>query len=81
MRSRPARRITPFTTWRLHRPDGTLDQQAYDEFVETSKDKSPLHVVGEAVDQALLIHYLVSDAARHATGNIFRVNAGQTMAW
>jgi 3-oxoacyl-[acyl-carrier protein] reductase len=77
----PGATITPFTTWRLHKPDGTVDQHAYDEFVATAKDKSPLRVVGEAVDQALLVHYLVSDAARHATGNIFRVNAGQTMAW
>ena len=46
-----------------------------------TKEQSPLRVMGEAVDQALLIHYLVSDAARLATGNIFRVNAGQSMAW
>lgn len=77
----PGATLTPFTTWRLHRPDGTLDQEAYDAFVEQSKDQSPLHALGEPVDQALLIHYLVSDAARFATGNIFRVNGGQTMAW
>ena len=73
--------VTPFTTWRLHKPDGTLDQQAYDEFIEMSKRESPLHVVGEPMDQALLIHYLLSDAAKYATGNIFRVNGGQAMAW
>ena len=61
--------------------DGTLDQEAYDAFVEQSKQQSPLHTLGEPIDQALLIHYLVSDAARFATGNIFRVNGGQTMAW
>jgi 3-oxoacyl-[acyl-carrier protein] reductase len=77
----PGATITPFTTWRLHRPDGTLDQEAFDAFVEQSKEQSPLHTLGEPVDQALLIHYLVSDAARFATGNIFRVNGGQTMVW
>ena len=77
----PGATLTPFTTWRLHRPDGTLDQEAYDAFVEQSKQQSPLHTLGEPIDQALLIHYLVSDAARFATGNIFRVNGGQTMAW
>jgi 3-oxoacyl-[acyl-carrier protein] reductase len=77
----PGATITPFTTWRLHRPDGTLDQEAYDEFVETTKEQSPLRALGEPMDQALLIHYLVSDAARFATGNIFRVNGGQAMAW
>jgi 3-oxoacyl-[acyl-carrier protein] reductase len=77
----PGATLTPFTTWRLHRPDGTLDQDAYDRFVEQSKEQSPLRMLGEPIDQALLIHYLVSDAARFATGNIFRVNGGQTMAW
>ena len=77
----PGATLTPFTTWRLHRPDGTLDQEAYDTFVEQSREQSPLRALGEPVDQALLIHYLVSDAARFATGNIFRVNGGQTMAW
>jgi 3-oxoacyl-[acyl-carrier protein] reductase len=77
----PGATLTPFTTWRLHRPDGTLDQEAYDSFVEQSKEQSPLRALGEPIDQALLIHYLVSDAARFATGNIFRVNGGQTMAW
>ena len=77
----PGATLTPFTTWRLHRPDGTLDQEAYDAFVEQSKEQSPLRTLGEPVDQALLIQYLVSDASRFATGNIFRVNGGQTMAW
>jgi 3-oxoacyl-[acyl-carrier protein] reductase len=77
----PGATLTPFTTWRLHRPDGTLDQEAYDAFVAQSKEQSPLRMLGEPVDQALLIHYLVSDASRFATGNIFRVNGGQTMAW
>ncbi|HEY3671333.1 MAG TPA: SDR family oxidoreductase [Acidimicrobiia bacterium] len=77
----PGATLTPFTTWRLHKPDGTLDQEAYDAFVEQSKGQSPLRALGEPIDQALLIHYLVSDAARFATGNIFRVNGGQTMAW
>jgi 3-oxoacyl-[acyl-carrier protein] reductase len=77
----PGATLTPFTTWRLHRADGTLDQEAYDTFVEQSKEQSPLRMLGEPIDQALLIHYLVSDASRFATGNIFRVNGGQTMAW
>ena len=44
----PGATITPFTTWRLHRPDGTLDQEAYDAFIEQSKGQSPLHTLGEA---------------------------------
>jgi hypothetical protein len=38
-------------------------------------------MVGEALDQAVLILYLVSPAAKFATGNIFRVNGGVSMAW
>jgi len=77
----PGMTVTPFTTWRMYRPDGTLDQQAYDEFLEFSRAQSPLGMVGEPVDQALLIHYLLSDASKFATGNIFRVNGGQSMPW
>jgi 3-oxoacyl-[acyl-carrier protein] reductase len=73
--------ITPFTTWRLRTPDGGVDQQAYDEFIEMATEKSPLGIVGEPMDQALLIHYLLSDAAKYATGNVFRVNGGQAMPW
>jgi len=77
----PGATLTPFTTWRLYKPDGTLDQEAYDAFVEFSKSQSPLRIVGEPIDQALLIHYLLCDASRYSTGNIFRVNGGQSMPW
>ena len=77
----PGATLTPFTTRRLYKPDGTLDQDAYDAFIEFSKSTSPLHIVGEPIDQALLIHYLISDASKFATGSIFRVNGGQSMPW
>lgn len=77
----PGQTLTPFTTWRLYKEDGTLDQQAYDDFMEYSKGMSPLGIVGESIDQALLIQYLLSDAAKYATGQIFRVNGGQTWSW
>jgi 3-oxoacyl-[acyl-carrier protein] reductase len=77
----PGSTVTPFTTWRLQNPDGTLNTEAYDAFLAQMREMSPLKITGEAQDQAQLILYLVSDAARAATGNIFRVNAGQCMAW
>lgn len=77
----PGQTMTPFTTWRLYKEDGTLDQQAFDDFMEYSKGMSPLGIVGESMDQALLIQYLLSDAAKYATGQIFRVNGGQTWSW
>jgi 3-oxoacyl-[acyl-carrier protein] reductase len=77
----PGTTVTPFTTWRLNKPDGSIDQEAMDTFLEQQRSMSPLHTVGEAADQAQLILYLVSDAAKFATGNIFRVNGGQAMPW
>ena len=77
----PGSTLTPFTTWRLYKDDGTLDQAAYDEFIEFSKGLSPLGLYGEALDQAYLMLYLASDAGRFCHGNIFRSNGGQTMMW
>lgn len=77
----PGSTLTPFTTWRLYRDDGSLDQAAYDEFIEFAKGMSPLGVYGEALDQAYLMLYLASDAGRFCHGNIFRSNGGQTMMW
>ena len=37
--------------------------------------------LGESLDQALLILYLVSPAARWATSNVWRVNGGQSRVW
>jgi 3-oxoacyl-[acyl-carrier protein] reductase len=77
----PGTTVTPFTTWRLNRDDGSVDTEAMEAFLEQQRGMSPLAVVGEADDQAQLILYLVSDAAKFATGNIFRVNGGQAMVW
>jgi 3-oxoacyl-[acyl-carrier protein] reductase len=44
----PGATITPFTTWRLHKPDGSIDQQAYDEFVEMAKRESASLMVDSA---------------------------------
>lgn len=77
----PGATITNFSQRHLYDDDGNLSQEKFDAFVERMKDFSPLRIVGEAMDQALLILYLVSPAAKYATGNIFRVNGGQAMAW
>ena len=77
----PGSTLTPFTTWRLYKDDGSVDQAAYEEFIEFAKGMSPLGVYGEALDQAYLMLYLASDAGRFCHGNIFRSNGGQTMMW
>ena len=77
----PGFTVTAFTSRHLYEPDGTLNQEKYDAFIEQMKRLSPLKLVGEPEDQAYLILYLVSDAARFVTGQIFRANGGQAMAW
>jgi 3-oxoacyl-[acyl-carrier protein] reductase len=77
----PGTTITPFSTWRLHNPDGSVNEGVMEAFLESQRALSPLGVSGAAIDQALLIHYLVSDASKFSTGNIFRANGGQAMPW
>jgi len=77
----PGATITNFSQRHLYDEHGNISQEKFDAFVERMKSFSPLDIVGEAMDQALLILYLVSPAARYATGNIFRVNGGQATAW
>jgi 3-oxoacyl-[acyl-carrier protein] reductase len=77
----PGATITRFTERHFFDEQGNRDESRFYDFVERMRDFSPLGIVGEAADQALLILYLVSPAAKYATGNIFRVNGGQSMAW
>jgi len=77
----PGATITNFSQRHLYDEQGNVSQEKFDAFVERMKGFSPLNIVGEAMDQALLILYLVSPAGRYATGNIFRVNGGQATAW
>ena len=77
----PGATITKFTTWRLRKEDGTIDQEAYDTFIETMRARSPLGEVGEAEDQAHVVLHLASDASRWTTGQILRANGGQTFSW
>lgn len=53
-----------------------LDEEAETAFREHISDTVPLRMIGEPIDQALLVLYLVSPAARWATGNVWRANGG-----
>jgi 3-oxoacyl-[acyl-carrier protein] reductase len=75
----PGVTLTRFSERHLRRPDGALDPKRYEAFVSSMRAMSPLGVVGEPVDQAWLVLYLVSDASRTCTGQIWRANAGQVM--
>lgn len=75
----PGATVTPFTARHAYDEDGNLDRERYDQFVERMTRLSPLRVVGEAMDQAYLILYLASDAARFCTGQVWRANGGQAI--
>lgn len=75
----PGATVTPFTARHAYEPDGTINQGRYDEFVQRMRNISPLKQVGEAMDQALLILYLASDASRFCTGQVWRANGGQAI--
>lgn len=77
----PGATVTAFTERHIYEPDGSINQAKYDAFVEHMRKLSPLRRVGEPEDQAYLILYLVSDAAKFCTGQIWRANGGQAMAW
>ena len=75
----PGPTATNFTTYRY--PDGQLTPERRAVYAERMTKEIPLGVVGEAIDQALLILYLASPASRWATGNIWRCNGGQSRPW
>jgi 3-oxoacyl-[acyl-carrier protein] reductase len=77
----PGATITPFTERHLVGPDGQVNTEYYESFVDAMKRQSPLGIVGDPEDQAYLIQYLISDAAKFCTGAIWRNNGGQTFSW
>ncbi len=77
----PGATITPFTERHLIGPDGEMNKEYYEAFVDAMKKQSPLGIVGDPEDQAYLIQYLISDAARFCTGAVWRANGGQTFSW
>jgi 3-oxoacyl-[acyl-carrier protein] reductase len=76
----PGMTVSGFTARHIYEPDGSVNQERYDAFVEQMSRLSPLRTVGDPIDQAYLMLYLASDASKWATGQIWRVNGGQAMA-
>jgi 3-oxoacyl-[acyl-carrier protein] reductase len=62
-------------------PTGELDPEKFNAYLDYNKTMSPLGKVGEALDQAHLVHYLASDASKFATGACFRANGGVGIVW
>lgn len=72
---------TPTNFGSFRYAEGKIDPEKEAEFQERLRQMTPLGTLGEAMDQALIILYLASPASRWATGNVFRVNGGQSRAW
>jgi 3-oxoacyl-[acyl-carrier protein] reductase len=77
----PGATVTPFTTRHVYEPDGTVNEEKYEAFLAYMRKQSPLGMIGDPQDQAWLVLYLVSDAARYCTGAVWRANGGQTFSW
>jgi 3-oxoacyl-[acyl-carrier protein] reductase len=70
------------TNFGAHRyPGGHVDPDQEAAFQQAMRQNTPLGFLGEAIDQAMMILFLASPAARWATGTIWRVNGGQSRPW
>jgi 3-oxoacyl-[acyl-carrier protein] reductase len=77
----PGATVTRFTERHFYDEQGNRDEARFGDFVELMRSMSPIGLVGEALDQAYLIQYLLSPAAKYVTGATFRANGGQSMVW
>jgi 3-oxoacyl-[acyl-carrier protein] reductase len=71
--------VTAMTERHYTRADGTVDEAARAARLDALRSGSPLDAVGVPEDIAFAVRYLVSDAARFVTGQVFRVNGGAMM--
>ena len=75
----PGATPTNFGSYRY--ADGKVDPEQEKAFQEMMRQTTPIGFLGDAMDQARMILFLVAPASRWATGNIWRVNGGQTRPW
>jgi 3-oxoacyl-[acyl-carrier protein] reductase len=75
----PGATMTNFSRRNFTNPDGSVDEERKDAWIGSMATRSPLGMVGTAEDQALLVLYLASDAARFVTGQLIRANGGWSM--
>jgi 3-oxoacyl-[acyl-carrier protein] reductase len=57
-----------------------LTEHLWDELAARARGQSPLGRLAEAEDVAQLIVFLCTDAARHVTGEVIRVDGGQALS-
>ncbi|WP_326553213.1 SDR family NAD(P)-dependent oxidoreductase [Micromonospora sp. NBC_01813] len=75
----PGATLTNFSARNFTNPDGSVDEERKRQWLAGMAARSPMNVVGDPQDQALLVLYLVSDAARFVTGQLIRANGGWSM--
>jgi 3-oxoacyl-[acyl-carrier protein] reductase len=71
--------VTAMTERHYTRADGTLDPRARAARLGALRAVSPMGAVGLPEDIAYAVRYLLSDASRFVTGQVFRVNGGAMM--
>ncbi len=72
---------TPFLDKMFAQATGTLDTERKAAYMERVRGTSPLGMIGRPEDIAQSVLYLASDAAAFMTGQILRVNGGNSMPW
>jgi 3-oxoacyl-[acyl-carrier protein] reductase len=77
----PGSTVTNFGIDQRTDEHGRPDAEKVAAYLARGTNLSPLGLMGEAIDQAYLVHYLASDASKFATGGIFRSNGGVAMVW
>jgi 3-oxoacyl-[acyl-carrier protein] reductase len=75
----PGVTLTNFSTRHFSDANGVIDEARRAQWIEQMGNLAPLRTVGSAQDQAWLVLYLLSDAARFVTGQVVRANGGWTM--
>lgn len=75
----PGATLTGFSARHFTGPDGVVDEERRRKWLADMAERSPLGRVGTPEDQALLVLYLVSDAAQFVTGQTMRANGGWSM--
>jgi 3-oxoacyl-[acyl-carrier protein] reductase len=71
--------VTAMTERHYTRADGTIDEEGRAARLAALRAVSPLGTVGTPEDIANVVRYLLSEAARFVTGQVFRVNGGAMM--
>ncbi len=75
----PGATPTNFASFRYE--DGRIDPEREAAIQQSMSQITPLGFLGDAADQAKMVLFLCSPAARWVSGNIFRVNGGQSRPW